>query len=82
MPAVDGGGRVRLAASSTSRVPSVDSAQPQFAVPRRVIRGGSFLFADTCCMRYRPAAWRPQMVGTGMSHIGFRCIDTTPSPPM
>ena len=23
---------------------------------------------------YRPAARRPQMVDTGMSHIGFRCI--------
>jgi len=25
-------------------------------------------------MRYRPAARRPQMVDTGMSHIGFRCV--------
>jgi formylglycine-generating enzyme required for sulfatase activity len=24
-------------------------------------------------MRYRPAARRPQMIDTGMSHIGFRC---------
>jgi sulfatase modifying factor 1 len=24
-------------------------------------------------VRYRPAARRPQMVDTGMSHIGFRC---------
>ena len=53
---------------------SYDPAQPQFAVPRRVIKGGSFLCADTYCLRYRPAARRPQMVDTGMSHIGFRCI--------
>jgi len=51
-------------------------------VPRRVIKGGSFLCADTYCVRYRPAGRRPQMVDTGMSHIGFRCLDTTPSPPM
>ena len=25
-------------------------------------------------MRYRPAARRPQMVDTGMSHFGFRCV--------
>jgi len=25
-------------------------------------------------MRYRPAARRPQMIDTGMSHIGFRCV--------
>ena len=53
---------------------SYDSAQPQFTVPRKVIKGGSFLCADTYCLRYRPAARRPQMIDTGMSHIGFRCV--------
>jgi formylglycine-generating enzyme required for sulfatase activity len=52
---------------------SFDTAQPQFRVPRKVIKGGSHLCADTYCLRYRPAARRPQMVDTGMSHIGFRC---------
>jgi len=51
---------------------SVDPGQP-FAVPRKVVKGGSFLCADSYCMRYRPAARRPQMIDTGMSHIGFRC---------
>ena len=53
---------------------SLDPAQPQFAVPRRVIKGGSYLCADSYCLRYRPAARRPQMVDTGMSHIGFRTV--------
>ncbi len=53
---------------------SYDPAQPQFRIPRKVIKGGSFLCADTYCLRYRPAARRPQMVDTGMSHIGFRCV--------
>ena len=57
---------------------SLDPHQPQFRTPRRVIKGGSFLCADSYCMRYRPAARRPQMIDTGMSHIGFRCIDRTP----
>ncbi len=52
---------------------SLDARQPQFRVPRKVIKGGSFLCADSYCMRYRPAARRPQMVDTGMSHLGFRC---------
>jgi sulfatase modifying factor 1 len=43
-------------------------------VPRRVVKGGSFLRADSYCMRYRPAARRPQMIDTGMSHIGFRRV--------
>lgn len=46
----------------------------QFQVPRKVLKGGSFLCADNYCMRYRPAARQAQDVDTGMSHIGFRCI--------
>jgi formylglycine-generating enzyme required for sulfatase activity len=52
---------------------SLDPAQPQFRVPRKVIKGGSHLCADSYCLRYRPAARRPQMIDTGMSHVGFRC---------
>ena len=53
---------------------SYDPRQPQFRIPRKVIKGGSFLCADDYCLRYRPAARRPQMIDTGMSHIGFRCV--------
>jgi len=53
---------------------SYDPAQRQFRVPRRVIKGGSFLCADNYCQRYRPAARRPQMIDTGMSHLGFRTV--------
>jgi formylglycine-generating enzyme len=53
---------------------SADPAQPQFPVPRKVVKGGSFLCADSYCRRYRPAARRPQAIDTGMSHIGFRCV--------
>jgi formylglycine-generating enzyme required for sulfatase activity len=56
---------------------SLDPAQPQFRVPRKVLKGGSFLCADSYCLRYRPAARRPQMVDTGMSHVGFRCVRRT-----
>ncbi|WP_019970979.1 formylglycine-generating enzyme family protein [Mycobacterium sp. 141] len=57
---------------------SFDPNQPQFEIGRKVIKGGSFLCADSYCMRYRPAARRPQMVDTGMSHIGFRCVRRLP----
>jgi formylglycine-generating enzyme required for sulfatase activity len=53
---------------------SLDPAQPQFKIPRKVIKGGSHLCADSYCMRYRPAARRPLMVDTGMSHTGIRCV--------
>ncbi len=60
-----------------TRERSRDPAQPQFQVPRRVIKGGSFLCADSYCKRYRPASRRPQATDTGMSHIGFRCAKHT-----
>jgi len=53
---------------------SYDPTLPQFKIPRKVIKGGSFLCADNYCQRYRPAARRPQMIDTGMSHLGFRCV--------
>jgi sulfatase modifying factor 1 len=59
---------------------SYDPAQPQFRIPRKVIKGGSFLCADNYCQRYRPAARRPQMIDTGMSHIGLRTIRRSPLP--
>ena len=47
---------------------------PSVHIPRKVAKGGSFLCADSYCACYRSAARRPQMIDTGMSHIGFRCI--------
>jgi formylglycine-generating enzyme len=63
-----------------TRDESLDPRQAQFSIPRKVIKGGSFLCADSYCLRYRPAARRPQMIDTGMSHIGFRCVSTQPVP--
>jgi formylglycine-generating enzyme len=60
------------------RIVSADASynprQPQFRIPRKVVKGGSYLCAPNYCLRYRPAARQPQMCDTGMSHIGFRCI--------
>ena len=53
---------------------SYDPCQPNVRIPRKVIKGGSFLCSACYCLRYRPSARRPQMIDTGMSHIGFRCF--------
>ena len=53
---------------------SYDPGQPQFRIARKVVKGGSHLCAPNYCLRYRPAARQPQMIDTGMSHIGIRCI--------
>ncbi|MGI9624058.1 MAG: formylglycine-generating enzyme family protein [Acidimicrobiales bacterium] len=66
--------------SGASVKDSFDSAQAQFPIPRKVVKGGSFLCADNYCQRYRPAARRPQMIDTGMSHVGFRTVsDNAPA---
>jgi formylglycine-generating enzyme required for sulfatase activity len=54
---------------------SYDEHEPGGAhIPRRVIKGGSYLCAENYCRRYRPAARQPQQLESSMSHIGFRCI--------
>jgi sulfatase modifying factor 1 len=53
---------------------SYDECQPNIKIPRKVIKGGSHLCAPNYCLRYRPAARQPQMIDTGMNHLGFRCI--------
>ena len=59
---------------------SYDPHQPAIRIPRKVLKGGSHLCAPNYCLRFRPAARSPQMVDTGMSHIGFRCIVRAPGP--
>lgn len=53
---------------------SLDPGLPEIRIPRKVVKGGSFLCAPTYCDRYRPAARQPQMVDTASCHIGFRCV--------
>jgi sulfatase modifying factor 1 len=56
------------------REESYDPRQPRVCIPRKVVKGGSFLCARNYCHRYRPPARQPQMVDSAMSHLGFRCI--------
>jgi len=53
---------------------SYDACLPRIRIPRRVIKGGSFLCAPNYCRRYRPAARYPQMIDTATCHVGFRCV--------
>ena len=53
---------------------SYDPATPQVMIPRKVIKGGSHLCAESYCQRYRPAARHPQAIDSSTSHIGFRCV--------
>jgi formylglycine-generating enzyme required for sulfatase activity len=51
-----------------------DPARP--FLPQRVQKGGSFLCNDSYCSRYRPSARHGCTPDTGMSHVGFRCVQS------
>jgi len=53
---------------------SYDSCLDQVRIPRKVMKGGSYLCAPNYCRRYRPAARMPQPVDTSTCHLGFRCL--------
>jgi formylglycine-generating enzyme len=56
------------------REQSYDPNTPDIKIPRKVMKGGSFLCAPNYCRRYRPAARMPQPIDTSTCHLGFRCI--------
>lgn len=53
-----------------------DSCDPRepIRIPRRVVKGGSYLCAPSYCLRYRPAARIAQPIDTSTCHVGFRCV--------
>jgi formylglycine-generating enzyme required for sulfatase activity len=51
---------------------SYDPYEP--GIPKRVVRGGSFLCADNYCMRYLPAARGKADPRSTANHTGFRCV--------
>jgi formylglycine-generating enzyme len=58
---------------------SFDPREP--GVRKRVQRGGSFLCTDQYCSRYMPGGRGKGAIGTGTSHVGFRCVMTPPGVP-
>ena len=53
---------------------SIDPSSQHGAIPRKVVKGGSFLCAPSYCRRYRPAARMAQGIDTSTCHMGFRCL--------
>jgi formylglycine-generating enzyme len=43
-------------------------------IPRKVMKGGSYLCSPNYCRRYRQAARMAQPIDTSTCHLGFRCI--------
>lgn len=57
-----------------AREARLDPTQPEIRIPRKVLKGGSYLCAANYCRRYRAAARSPEMIDTATSRIGFRCV--------
>ncbi len=68
----------RVTLAEASLVPG----EPGAHIPRRVIKGGSYLCAPNYCLRYRPAARQGEAIDTSTGHLGFRCIVRPPSIPV
>ena len=51
---------------------SFDPAEP--LVPKRVIKGGSYLCSQQYCSNYRPSARMATAFDSGQEHLGFRCV--------
>ncbi|SFE07321.1 formylglycine-generating enzyme family protein [Thermophagus xiamenensis] len=51
---------------------SFDPMEP--GVPKKVIRGGSFLCNDSYCAGYRSSARMKSSPDSGALHLGFRCV--------
>jgi formylglycine-generating enzyme len=51
---------------------SFDVDEP--GVPKRVLKGGSFLCTDQYCSRYMPGSRGKGEASTGTNHVGFRCV--------
>jgi formylglycine-generating enzyme len=58
----------------SEREKSYDPQMPEIRIPRKVMKGGSYLCAPNYCRRYRPAARMAQPVDTSTCHLGFRCV--------
>ncbi|WP_200948718.1 formylglycine-generating enzyme family protein [Microbacterium sp. Root61] len=66
-------GATPVDAEKRANLLSVASAEPGSRIPRRVLKGGSYLCSPDYCLRFRPAARSPQADDTATTHIGFRC---------
>jgi formylglycine-generating enzyme len=58
----------------STREASIVAGAGDARIPRKVMKGGSYLCSPNYCQRYRPAARMAQPIDTATSHLGFRCI--------
>ena len=69
-----------FAPSQNPRGPESSFDPDEPGVPKRVMRGGSFMCSDLYCGRYRPGSRGKGAADSGASHVGFRCARSACGP--
>ncbi len=64
--------RSKITISPQGPKDSYDPDEP--GIPKKVMRGGSFLCNDSYCASYRVAARMKSSPDSGLQHTGFRCV--------
>ncbi|MEQ1823468.1 MAG: formylglycine-generating enzyme family protein [Fimbriimonadaceae bacterium] len=64
----------KSAASKNPSGPPNSNDPDEPGMPKRVVRGGSYLCADCYCQGYRLTARMKSSPDTGLMHTGFRCV--------
>jgi formylglycine-generating enzyme len=59
---------------SNPQGPSQSNDPVESTVPKRVLRGGSFMCNASYCKGYRVSARMKSSPDTGLEHTGFRCV--------
>jgi formylglycine-generating enzyme len=65
----------KIANNPQGPLSSFDPDEP--FMPKKVVRGGSFLCNDAYCSGYRVARRMKSSMDTGLEHTGFRCVTNT-----
>jgi formylglycine-generating enzyme required for sulfatase activity len=58
------------------RGPSQSYDPMELTIPKRVVRGGSFLCNASYCKGYRVTSRMKSSPDTGLEHTGFRCVSS------
>ncbi|HQW84976.1 MAG TPA: formylglycine-generating enzyme family protein [Ferruginibacter sp.] len=62
----------KICSNPSGPINSYDPMEP--TVPKKVVRGGSFLCNDSYCKGYRVTSRMKTSPDTGLEHTGFRCV--------
>jgi len=58
--------------AGVSKEQSLDPHEP--GIPKRIVKGGSFLCSENYCTGYRPSARMATDPRSSSNHTGFRCV--------